>query len=116
MNIPDLLVYGFIVAVIIGLMALFWIAGGYIMFFFIDRRLRACPGCKCKAAGTIIETGKEPISNAVDRKGRKPVRVKVEKVTDHYQCEHCGHTWSHTFERTERTPIQGVPLEKPARK
>ncbi len=112
MNIPDLLVYGLIVALIIGLMALFWIAGGYIMFFFIDRRLRACPNCKRKATGQIIESEAELISNAVDHKGKRPLRVKVEKVTDHYQCEHCQHSWAHTFERTGRTPIQGVPLKK----
>jgi hypothetical protein len=33
----------------------------------------------------------------------------MEKVTDHYSCEHCGHRWTRSFTRQEELPVRKAP-------
>ena len=105
MNLQDFFYFGLLFLLLLTVFAVFWLVGGYILFRMVDRKLRACPDCKRGAAGTIIETEIEPLGTQIDRTGKEAVRVKSERVTDHYQCNHCGHTWTRTFERKERIPI-----------
>lgn len=86
--------------------AIFWAICGYIIFRVVDQKLRACPGCRRKAAGIITDTEIEQLDMQVDHSGKESMRVKSEKVTDHYECKHCGHAWMRTYERKERTPIK----------
>jgi ribosomal protein L37AE/L43A len=72
------------------------------------RRIRACPECNAKSAGEVIDTQAVVLSNKVDYKLRKPVRVKEIKITDHYQCEVCKHTWTRTFTQKERVRMDDV--------
>ena len=74
----------------------------------MDKNIRACPECGRKAAGTIEETTTERLNSHVDYKRRTPLRITTEIVTDHYQCEFCGHTWTRSFRRTEQTPQSGT--------
>lgn len=85
--------------------ALFWLIIGYLLFRSVDHNLRRCPNCKRGAVGKIIDTDIEPIQTRIDHSKLTPVRIKREKVTDHYQCERCGHTWMRSFERREQKPI-----------
>ena len=89
-----------------GIFAIFWAICGYIIFRFFDRKLRACPDCKRKAVGFITDTEIERLGTEVDHSGKEPVRVKSEKVIDHYECKHCGHIWMRTYERKERLPLE----------
>jgi ribosomal protein L37AE/L43A len=66
----------------------------------MDKNIRACPKCGRKAAGFIVETTTERLGSRMDYKRRNPVRITTEKVTDHYQCEFCGHRWEKSFNRT----------------
>jgi hypothetical protein len=104
----DNLVLALICIVFIALMAGFIVLEVYVLFRLIERRLHRCPNCK-RIAGTIIETETIPRGTQLDRTGKELVRVKTERVIDHYQCERCQHTWTHSFERVERTPIRGAP-------
>ena len=72
------------------------------------RRIRACPECGTKGAGEIIDTQEIVIANNVDYRGRKPVRLKETKITDHFRCESCAHTWSRSFTRKERIRMDNV--------
>jgi predicted RNA-binding Zn-ribbon protein involved in translation (DUF1610 family) len=72
------------------------------------RQIRACPSCGAKAAGEIVDTQEIVIANNVDHRGRKPVRIKETKVSDQYQCEVCGHTWTRSFIQKERIRMDQV--------
>jgi len=76
----------------------------------MDKNIRACPECGRKAAGTIIETEEEMLSNYVDHKRYNSVRVKKTKVTDHYKCDFCGYIWTRSFNRVE--PISTKRLSR----
>ncbi len=94
---------------LLGVLALTVALSGYLLFRLVDRRLRRCPNCDRAAAGTIVESQVKTLGTFIDRSGNNPVRIKQEKVTDHYRCDHCAHTWTHSFERKERAPVQGAP-------
>ena len=96
----------------IGIFIVFWAVCGYLIYFFVDRKLRSCPNCKRRAAGKITKTEIEPLGEIVDHRGRKSVRVKSEKVTDHYKCKHCEHIWMRTFERKEQTPLDDKRIHR----
>jgi len=95
------------------LLCLFWVVifvifcaiCGFFIYRFIDWKLRACPNCKRGASGMITNTEIEPLGMKIDHTGRKPMRVKSEKVTDYFECTHCDHTWIRTYERKERIPL-----------
>lgn len=82
---------------------------GYLLFRSVDSNLRRCPSCKRGAIGKIMDTEIELIQSRIDYSKLTPVRTKREKVTDHYECKRCGHTWTRSFERHSRTPIKGAP-------
>ena len=89
--------------------ALFWLVTTYFLFRSVDRNLRRCPKCKRAAAGTIVESEINPLPMQIDRNGLTLIRYKREKVTDHYQCNRCDHTWTRSFERKEHAPVKSVP-------
>lgn len=107
MTLTDLLYYTLTLLIILAIFGVFWVIGGYILFRVVDRKLRRCPNCKRAAAGTIIESETEPLGIQVDRRGKEMVRIKSEKVIDHFQCDHCGHTWTRSFERKQPVPTIG---------
>jgi hypothetical protein len=72
------------------------------------RNIRACPECGAKSAGEIVDTQEIPISNHVDHRGRKPVRIKEVKIIDHYECMVCKHTWERSFTRKERIRMNDI--------
>ncbi len=91
-------------AVLVG----FMVMEGYVLVRMVERRLRRCPNCK-RVAGKIIETETASLGTELDRTGKELVRVKSERVVDYYQCERCHHTWTHAFDREQRTPVRGAP-------
>lgn len=82
------------------------IVANYFWLQIMYRRIRACPECGAKGAGEIVDTDEIVLANNVDYKGRKPVRLKETKITDHFRCEACLHTWERSFTRRERIPIK----------
>lgn len=105
MTLTDLFYYLLIVIILLGVFGVFWAVGGYLIFRTVDSKLRRCPNCNRGGAGVIVDTETTPLGSHVDRTGRKAVRIKSEKVTDHFECSHCAHTWMRTYERKERYPI-----------
>ena len=106
MNFSDFGYYILLCLIWAGIFIIFWAICGYIIFRVVDRKLRACPGCKRRAAGFITDTEIEPLGSQVYHTGKSPMRVKSEKVTDHYECKHCNYTWMRTYERKERYPLE----------
>lgn len=102
----DLFYYCLIAFIILAIFGVFWAIAGFIIFRSVDSRLRRCPNCKRGAVGIIVDSEITPLGTQVDRSGRNPVQIKSEKVTDHFECKNCGHTWMRTYERKERTPLQ----------
>lgn len=90
------------------LVMLLGIGANYFWLKLMYRRIRACPECKAKGSGEIIDTQEVVLSNMVDYKLRKPVRIKETKITDHYQCEVCKHTWTRSFTEKERIKMDDV--------
>jgi len=90
----------------VGFFAIIWAIAGFFIFRFIDGKLRACPKCKRRASGKIEHTEIEPLGTQTEHTGKGPVEIKSEKVTDHYVCKNCNHTWIRTFERKERIPLE----------
>jgi len=101
MTLIDFLYFGLVLLIILAVFGVFWIVAGFILFRLVDRKLRRCPNCKRGAAGIIVESETEPHGIYTDRRGKDMVRIKSEKVIDHYQCNRCGHTWTRSFERKE---------------
>jgi len=81
----------------------------YFWLKFMLRRIRACPHCGKNGAGEIVETEEIVLSNSVDHRGRRPVRIKETKVIDHFQCETCAHTWTRSFIQKERVKMNDIP-------
>jgi hypothetical protein len=105
MNLPDLFYYLLTFLIILAIFAAFWFVGGFVILRIVDNKLRRCPTCHRAAAGIITETETEPIGVQMDRTGKELVRIKSEKVVDHYECKHCQHTWVRSFVRKERVPM-----------
>jgi len=105
MTISDFLYFALIIILTLSIFAVFWLAGGYILFRQVDAKLRKCPNCKKGGAGDIIETNATPLGSIVDYSGKEAVRIKSEKVVDNFECNRCGHTWQRSFERKERYPL-----------
>jgi ribosomal protein L37AE/L43A len=78
------------------------VAISYLLLNRTYRRYWNCPECEKKAAGEIIDSIEEVISNKVDYTLRNPVRMKEIRITDHYQCKECKHTWTRSFTKRER--------------
>lgn len=107
MNLTDLLYYTLTLLIILAIFGVFWVIAGYILFRVVDRKLRRCPNCKRGGAGIIVESETEPLGIEIDRRGKEMVRIKSEKVIDHFQCGNCGHTWTRSFERKQPVPTVG---------
>jgi len=90
------------------LILLIGIALNYFWLKFMLRNIRSCPQCGAKAAGEIQDTEEIVLSNSVDRRGRKPVRIKETKFIDHYKCSQCGHTWTRSFTQKDRIRMDDV--------
>jgi hypothetical protein len=105
----DLGYYVLICLIWVMIFVVFWSIAGFLIYRFVDRKLRACPNCRKRAAGMIQETEIEPLTTKIEHTGKESVQIKSEKVTDHYQCKHCEHTWLRTYERKERIPIEKQP-------
>lgn len=101
----DLGYYLLICLIWVAIFAVFWAVFGFFIYRTVDRKLRACPNCKKKAAGMIVETEITPLGMQMEHSGKELVQVKSKKVSDHYECKHCQHTWMRTFERKERLPL-----------
>jgi hypothetical protein len=84
----------------------------YLWLKLMYRRIRACPECEAKGSGAVIDTQEIIVSNNVDYRRRKPVRIKETKVIDKLQCEVCQHTWTRSFTREERVRMEDV-IHKP---
>jgi len=98
--------------VLLILVMLMGIAFNALWLKIMYRRIRACPGCGAKAAGEIIDTDEIVIANNVDYRRLKPTRLKETKITDHFRCEACQHTWERSFTRRERIPIDKENIRK----
>ncbi len=95
-----------------GLLILILLIGVVINYLWLKvmyRRIRACPSCGAKAAGQVTSTEELVLSNHVDYRGRKPVRIKESRITDQFQCEVCQFTWRRSFTIKERFPIDRHP-------
>lgn len=90
------------------LVLLLGIGLNYLWLKLMLRRIRACPACKTKASGELIESEEVVLSNSVDRRGRKPVRIKEIKYIDHYECSACGHTWVRSFTQKDRIRMDDI--------
>lgn len=107
MNFSDLFYYLLVFLSFLAIFAVFWLIGGFIIFRVVDNKLRRCPNCKRGAAGIITTTETEPMGVQMDRTGKNLMRIKSEKVVDHYECKHCQHTWMRSFIRKERMAVGG---------
>ena len=94
----------FFLAVLVGFMVMM----GYVLLRMVERKLSRCPNCK-RVAGKIIETETASLGTELDRTGKELVRIKSERVIDHYQCENCAYKWTNSFDREQRTPVRGAP-------
>ena len=108
MTLIDFFYFALVLLVILVIFAVIWMIGGFLLARSVDRDYRACPECKRKGAGTIIDTEIELLGTQIDRSRLTPFRVKREKVSDQFQCEYCQHTWVKSFEREDRTPMKGA--------
>lgn len=108
MNFTDLFYYTLIFLGILAVFAVIWLIGGFFIYRAVDNKLRRCPNCKRGGAGVILETETESMGVKMDRTGKELLRIKSEKVIDHYECQHCQHTWDRSFVRTERVPVSGT--------
>lgn len=94
---PVMIICGFATAaILVAMMTTGW------LFRVTDGRLRQCPNCKRKGAGYIFKTDTVESQSHMDFSGRTPLRITNESFEDHYECEHCGHTWIIPFQRTSR--------------
>ena len=93
---PTLLICGLVTAIILISVVL--------TVLFLDRHLRACPECHRRGTGYIVDTETLESNTHIDYRGGQAARVTKEHLVDHYECEHCGHQWTRTIRRTERTP------------
>ena len=89
---------------LLGVLAL-GVAFSYLLLNLTYRRILTCPECGEKSAGEHFDTEELQLSSHIDHRGRKAVRVKKVKITDHYRCKQCEHTWSRSFERTDRIQL-----------
>ena len=105
MILTDIGYYVLICLAWVGVFIIFWAICGYIIYNLVDRKLRACPNCKRKASGIIEHTELEPLGVQIEHSGKESVQVSSEKVTDHFECKYCKHTWMRTYVRKERIPI-----------
>ena len=90
------------------LVLLMGISLNYLWLRLMLRNIHACPECGAKSAGEIVDTTEIILSNHVDHRGRKPVRIKETKMIDNYKCEVCGHTWNRSFTRTDRIKMENI--------
>ena len=90
------------------LVLLMGIGLNYLWLRLMLRNIRACPECGTKSAGEIVDTQEIVLSNHVDHRGRKPVRIKETKVIDEYKCNLCDHTWNRSFTRTDRIKMNNI--------
>jgi hypothetical protein len=104
----DLLYFILVLLVILAFFAVLWVIGGFLLARSVDRNYRACPECKRKGAGYIVDTDIEILGTQIDRNKLTLFRVSREKVTDYYQCEVCQNTWEKSFMRENRTPMKGA--------
>lgn len=72
----------------------------------IYRKIWTCPNCGAKEGGEIIDTQKIVLSNHMDYRSRKAVRIKETKTIDTYQCGTCQHTWERSFMTKERVRME----------
>jgi hypothetical protein len=80
----------------------------YLWLKLMLRRINTCPECHTRGSGNLLDTQEIVLSNHVDHRGRKPVRIKEVKIIDHYQCEACNHTWERSFVRKDRIRMNDV--------
>jgi len=105
MVLSDLGYYILLCIIWVGIFIIFWAICGYILYRLVDRKLRACPNCKRRASGIIENTELESLGTQIDRTGKEPMQITSEKVTDHFECKHCHHTWIRNYVRKESTPL-----------
>ena len=101
----DLGYYFLICGIWVAIFIVFWAVLGFLLYLMVDRKLRACPNCKRKASGIIEHTELEPLGKQIEHSGKESVQISSEKVTDHFECKHCHHTWERTYVRKERLPM-----------
>ncbi len=110
MQLTDYFYFALVLIILLAVFGVFWLVGGYLMFLSVDRKLRRCPNCGRGGSGFINDTDIVPLGVSIERAGKETVRIQAEKVTDHYECKHCSHTWMRTFERKERQPMGEEPV------
>jgi hypothetical protein len=94
-----------------GLLILILLLGIVLNYFWLKymlRNIRVCPECKTKGTSELKETDEIILSNSVDRRGRKPVRIKETKFIDHYECSACGHSWVRSFIQKDRIRMDDI--------
>lgn len=107
----DFLDVTFTILPMCGLLILVLLMGIVLNYFWLKlmlRNIRACPECGAKSAGEIMDTQEIILSNHVDHKGRKPVRIKETKIIDNYKCTVCEHTWTRSFNRKDRIKMDNI--------
>jgi hypothetical protein len=95
-----------LIVIMLVLMAVVGIGTSMVWLRVMDGRLRKCPNCNQKGGGYITESETLDSRSHMDFKGREPMRITIEELNDHYKCEQCGHTWSITFQRTDRERVR----------
>lgn len=96
----------YLMLVLCGLVIAFLAAVVFITIKVLDRRLRRCPECDRTGTGFIADTETFESNSHIDYRQNNPMRTKEFRRVDHYECEHCGHQWTRTSERVDRTPYQ----------
>lgn len=106
MNLDAILYPALLVCGLISVMAVVAIAFSYLWLRVLGSRFGACPNCKRRDAGRIIESEVVDSRSHMDFKRRPPARVTIKTLEDRWQCQHCQHEWTMTARETERTAIK----------
>ncbi len=78
----------------------------FLTIHVLDRRFRRCPECHRTGTGFIADTETFESSPHIDYRQNNPVSTIEVRRVDHYKCEQCGHQWTRTSERVDKTPYQ----------
>ncbi len=96
----------YLMLVLCGLLSALLAAVVYFTINSLDRRFRRCPECGQTGTGYIYDTEIIESTAHIDYRVNNPMRTKEVRTVDQYECEQCGHQWTRTMERTERTPYK----------
>jgi hypothetical protein len=90
----------FLVCFLFGIILATGIGFSYLWLVMFDKQARKCPDCHKLGGGDITASELIASKQYMDFKRQPPVQVTEKTYEDHYQCQHCGHTWTKIGQET----------------